>query len=371
MADLALAQNDMAIEGYSTPQEMALRLADMKQKISLVQSFFKEIMVQNQDFGVIPGTDKPTLLKPGAEKLCEFYGYSPVMKQVDETVDRDTGYYRARVTVALVHRRTGVVVAEGVGEANTMEGRYRWRWTPDFKLPKGMDVNGLYCEQRKAKTGKMFTMYRLPNEDPWTLWNTVLKMAKKRGLIDATLSATRSSGIFTQDTEDLADWIDGGQVIEAEYETAQTNANNKTQSPPKQNVQQPTKKTNGAAASPTDKKRNLLWVRAKDAGWNQAALKELVKNRTGKDSSVDLTDSEIDDLINYFGPIKKLTDLLKLLEWGSENTTLYLQQQFQKDNFAQTTNEEIQKMLSELAPIAGANQAAELGEEITGEEVPF
>lgn len=35
--------------------------------------------------------------------------------------------------------------------------------------------------------------------------NTILKMSKKRSHVDATLSATRSSGLFTQDLEDLGD----------------------------------------------------------------------------------------------------------------------------------------------------------------------
>ena len=198
------------VEVSDTPQQMAVKLADMKAKLDLVQQFFKDIMVQGQDYGVIPGTDKPTLLKPGAEKLCELYGYAPVIKQVEEVAERDTGFYRARVTVALVHRRTGIVIAEGVGEANTMEGRYRIRWVPEWKLPKGINKENLHSEEREKKDGTTFRMYRMENDDPWTLWNTVLKMAKKRGIIDATLSATRSSGLFAQDIEDLADWVSMG-----------------------------------------------------------------------------------------------------------------------------------------------------------------
>ena len=37
----------------------------------------------------------------------------------------------------------------------------------------------------------------------YTLVNTILKMAKKRALVDATLSAGRLSNIFTQDIEDM------------------------------------------------------------------------------------------------------------------------------------------------------------------------
>lgn len=198
------------VEISDTPQEMALKLTDMKAKLGLVQRFFKEVMVPEQDYGVIPGTEKPTLLKPGAEKLCELYGFAPVIKQIEEEKNIETGFYRARVTVALIHRRSGVTVAEGVGEANTMEGRYRWRWVPEWKLPEGIDKSNLYSEARTDKSGKKFLMYRLENQDPWSLWNTVLKMAKKRALIDATLSATRSSGIFTQDVEDLEEWVEGG-----------------------------------------------------------------------------------------------------------------------------------------------------------------
>lgn len=215
-----IQEQRLDIDVSYTPQEMALRLSDMKSKLELMQSFFKEVMVKNQDYGVIQGTDKPSLLKPGAEKLCELYGYAITVKELKETVDHETGYYRAIVTVALVNRRTGAVVAEGVGEANTNEGRYRWRWVPEWKLPKNLDRKGLYSEERRDKNGKVYTLYKVPNEDPWALWNTVLKMAKKRALIDATLSATRSSGIFTQDVEDLEEWI------EAAPETAEA-----TQSP--------------------------------------------------------------------------------------------------------------------------------------------
>jgi len=42
------------------------------------------------------------------------------------------------------------------------------------------------------------------NMETAELSNTLLKMAKKRALVDATLSATRSSDLFTQDIEDMA-----------------------------------------------------------------------------------------------------------------------------------------------------------------------
>lgn len=196
------------MEGYSS-QEMHAVLQEMKQKLNLTQQFFKEVMIEGQDYGVLEGTAKPTLLKAGAEKLCELYGFSPIVKMIEETAERDTGYYRARVTISLIHRRSGVTIADGVGEANTMESRYRWRWVFENELPRGIDKNSLVQKSFPKKNGNgTYIKYRIENEDLHSLWNTVLKMAKKRGLIDAVLSATRSSGIFTQDVEDLKDWAE-------------------------------------------------------------------------------------------------------------------------------------------------------------------
>lgn len=204
---------------YST-QELQLRLSQMGQKLDLLQSFFRQVMKPGVDYGIIPGTERPTLLKPGAEKMAEFYGYSITVRDLRETIDRDTGYYRAIVTVALVNKRTGAIVAEGVGEANTMESRYRIRWVPEFKLPSGIDVSTLQYETRKRRDGKgQFKVYRVINDDPWSLWNTVLKMSKKRAMIDAILSATRSSGLFTQDLEDLQEWANEGALYETEATT--------------------------------------------------------------------------------------------------------------------------------------------------------
>lgn len=45
------------------------QLANTMTKISQMQSVLQKTLRQNHDFGVVPGTKKPTLLKPGAEKI--------------------------------------------------------------------------------------------------------------------------------------------------------------------------------------------------------------------------------------------------------------------------------------------------------------
>ena len=48
----------------------------LQRRDSMVK-FVSAIMKPDTDFGKIPGTNKDVLLKPGAEKLCVFFGLSP------------------------------------------------------------------------------------------------------------------------------------------------------------------------------------------------------------------------------------------------------------------------------------------------------
>ena len=50
-------------------------------------------------------------------------------------------------------------------------------------------------------------MYRIENDNPQDLANTILKMAKKRSFVDGILTVTGASRIFTQDIEDINDIV--------------------------------------------------------------------------------------------------------------------------------------------------------------------
>lgn len=237
----AVAVRDQIPQGLSrhNPADLSMRLADMKQNRGLTQQFFREVMVSGIDYGTIPGTDKPTLLKPGAESLCELYGYAPTIKHVEETRDYATGFLRSVVTIALVQRGSGEIVAEGIGECNTREARYFWRWIPEWTLrkdfPELWDARNTFKSKEGIKRDRSkFTLYRIENDDPYTLWNTVTKMAKKRALVDATLSATRSSGIFTQGEAALNDWIDADfeTIEDGDYEAKPDAGDPGPQEPP-------------------------------------------------------------------------------------------------------------------------------------------
>jgi hypothetical protein len=124
----------------------------------------------------------------------------------------------------LTKKSSGVFVASGLGSCSSFESKYRWR-EGKRKCPKcdadtiakGRDEwgGGWYCAAKKGGCGAKFPdgdksieeqiIGRVLNPDLSDCKNTILKMALKRAKVSAVLSATRSSGSFTQDMEDIAD----------------------------------------------------------------------------------------------------------------------------------------------------------------------
>lgn len=185
-----------------------------------LQDFVGSVMVKGEDYGTIPGTGKPTLYKPGAEKLAEMYGLAITLPadRRREVEDWEKGFWHYEVTCQVVSRRTGEVIAEGVGSCNSMEEKYRWRkewWNGRGDPPSGEGWQKLFIKRQNR-----WSWFRNnENEARWDLPNTILKMAKKRAVIDAILSTTRSSGIFTQDVEDMSPKLLERDPPEDEFET--------------------------------------------------------------------------------------------------------------------------------------------------------
>ena len=54
----------------TTQNSGRMAVADIISHVAMVQEVMRAVMKENVHFGVIPGTDKPTLYKQGAEVLC-------------------------------------------------------------------------------------------------------------------------------------------------------------------------------------------------------------------------------------------------------------------------------------------------------------
>mgnify|MGYP001236398458 FL=1 len=104
--------------------------------------------------------------------------------------------------------QNGKKMKEGVGSWNSKEDKYRWRWYKEEDVPAGVDKDSL-----KSKTNRWGkTEYKLENEEIYSQANTILKMAKKRAQVDATLTVASLSEVFTQDIEDMKEFIQQEEV---------------------------------------------------------------------------------------------------------------------------------------------------------------
>ena len=215
----------MAGEMGVVKTEQALQLPDEQSAMEQLRSVrkFQQVaqdqLIKGHDYGVIPGTDKPTLLKPGAEKIDKLLKLADLYEEIDKVENWDKPLFYYKVKCRLVIMGTDIVVSEGMGSSHSMESKKRARWVFQAKLPEEYQGeankaarSSLVTRTVKTRNG-MVKQYRLENDDIYSLANTILKMAKKRAHIDASLSAGRLSDIFTQDIEDITEDI---EVIEAE-----------------------------------------------------------------------------------------------------------------------------------------------------------
>lgn len=178
---------------------MALSVADMQQRSVLIRQVMANVLEEGKDYGRIPGTDKPTLFKPGAEKLCLTFSLAPILPTVEDLSTGEAVRYRVMVPIEATDGR---VLAVGLGEASTDEEKYRWRRPVcDEEFDDTPATQRRMKWQRGKEVGYQIKQVRT---SPADLANTVLKMAHKRAFVAATLLATGASSVFNQDVEEFA-----------------------------------------------------------------------------------------------------------------------------------------------------------------------
>lgn len=189
------------------PMTAIFTIPEMKGKRDELSEFYDSVMVQNVDFGLIPGTPKPSLYKSGAEMLCFRFGLSPRIQIMDKIFDVNTGFVSYEILCQLFNR-DGLLVGEGVGSCNNHEDKYRFRWLSKSSLiSAGLVHPDIAKDQHPTgydvKWFGRFPKYKVENKNIINLANTILKMATKRAFVDAVLRVTGAGRIFTQDLEDL------------------------------------------------------------------------------------------------------------------------------------------------------------------------
>lgn len=210
----------------------AAQLETILRAYQLKKDFIAQVLHEKVDFGPIPGSDKPALLKPGAEKLNNLFSLYPTFDHVN-VVEDWTGeahggepffHYHERANLWRMVNGERVLVASADGSCNSWEKKYRYRnaerLCPNCGKPaiiKGKKEygGGWICFEKKGGCKSKFAdgdpaiegqqLGQVKNPDVADQVNTVLKMAQKRALVAATLIATSASDYFTQDVEDYID----------------------------------------------------------------------------------------------------------------------------------------------------------------------
>lgn len=180
--------------GLTSQQSGRMAVAEIIQHVSTVQEVMRSVMKPEVHYGKIPGTDKPTLFKAGAEVLCMVFRIADSYAIEDlSTADM----VRYRVTCVGTHQTSGIVLGSGLGEASSSEDKYKWR-----KAASDKEFEATPPAMRRIKYGKSWEAKQVRTE-PADLANTVLKMANKRAKMAMTLNVTAASDCFSQDLDDM------------------------------------------------------------------------------------------------------------------------------------------------------------------------
>lgn len=192
-------------------------------ELKAIRTFVKEEMVRDIDFGLIPGTGKkPTLLLSGAQKVAMYFNTYP--EYAVQPLELAEGHVEYIVTTKLINRASGKVIGSGIGSCSTMESKYRFRSAKRVcpqcgkeAIIKGKEEygGGWLCHKKQDGCGakfrdndtKIISQQAGQSDNPniHDVRNTVLKMSKKRSLVDASHGLGCLSELFTQDLDDVYD----------------------------------------------------------------------------------------------------------------------------------------------------------------------
>lgn len=221
----------MAAVAMLSEEEFTANLQMLESSQQRTRRIQQALMHEGRDYGVIPGTKKPTLYKPGAEILTLAYGLVARIETEffpGDGVQAPAVRYDAQCFIH-VGSWDGPIVAVGYGACNSWEKRYRYITTYGATICPGCGNPGLIKTKARDRRpeqwwhpvdprglepgtgcGENFPAdiepqrvrgEQIENPDPLDLMNTCLKMSEKRAHVDAILRATGTSGLFMVEEE--------------------------------------------------------------------------------------------------------------------------------------------------------------------------
>lgn len=285
---------------------MSIELA--VERYNTITEFVSRVLRRDVDYGMIPGTDKLTLLKPGAEKLTTFFGLSTRFQLLERIEDWTGEDHQSEPFFYYLYRcqlfRGDLLVAEADGSCNSRETKYRYRDAQrvcpechQAAIIKGKEEygGGWLCFRKKGGCGAKFSVGdttiesqqtgRVPNAEIADQVNTIQKMGQKRSLIAATLLAVNASEFFTQDVEDFINTT-ATVAATAAAVTPSPSVSHSTDEPVGPNVDESSSKTELLAAC-----RRL--------GKTEDQLTDYLKKRYGVDGIDSLTSVQKREVLSF------------------------------------------------------------------------
>jgi len=172
-----------ANSGEFTPETVAsdygtlrpLSVEETKEFDAKINDCIEQLFQEGIHYGTVNGIKKKFLYKAGGELIIRLLGVSQRCEILDKTEDHSNSYFSYTCKTWLIDS-AGVVRAEGIGSCNSRENKYL-----------------------KA--------------NPYNIQNVLIKLSKKRSMIDAVLGIGALSNKFSQD-EDLVEPITEGRSPE-------------------------------------------------------------------------------------------------------------------------------------------------------------
>ena len=227
----------------ATPERTA---AELRERLELISEVKRTAMTEDVDYGVVPGTDKATLFKPGAEKLAIVFklDVQPRNEPIWGPGEHLTVISRATVFHAPTGTRLGY--GEGICSSRERNRAYRKRSAtcPNCEQPaviKGKEdgtvawlvlgetekADGCGAKfpdatirgSRARRSARSRTPTCPTRGTPSTRW------PRSAAYVDAVLSVTGASAIFTQDigadpSDADANGLEHGPVVSGELKQA-------------------------------------------------------------------------------------------------------------------------------------------------------
>jgi hypothetical protein len=296
----------------------ALSIQQILDQRTLVMRVMKEAMVEGHHYGTIPGCGpKPAFLQPGAQALCSVFCLDDSfdIKQVE----LQSGHREYTVTCTLTAQNGRKW--QGVGLCSSMESKYRFRNSAAIVEDTGEPVPKEYWDKKNASGPKAandwlstgwdgakvgvkkvdgewhIVLYKggdegkVENPNIYDSLNTVLKIGVKRAYVAATIFATASNDLFTQDLEDIRENLN---AIEGEWSEMNTKPETKpepSKTEPRREDQREQREERSDSEPSPDDLRDAKPVNQKpsdtlpmETDWKGVAIKGIRTKESGKDA---------------------------------------------------------------------------------------